>query len=139
MAVVASVERSWVCGERKRENFFTLQSITLYLSHLSSFKLITCVNITYSRIFFWKSRTKTKEINAFKGCFQEYYLTFPKADSGKRKILLVEHGHETLEWSWPGLPVSLRCFGLQAPLQLCVNSKTPFLIHQEEYISEQKL
>lgn len=89
--------------------------------------------------FFWKSRTKTKEINAFKGCFQEYYLTFPKADSGKRKILLVEHGHETLEWSWPGLPVSLRCFGLQAPLQLCVNSKTPFLIHQEEYISEQKL
>lgn len=134
MAVVASVERSRSVGN-ERESCFTLQS-TLCTFRLSSFKLITCVNITYSRIFL-KSRTKTKEINAFKGCFQEYYLTFPKADSGK-KITLVEHGHETLEWSWPGLPVSLRCFGLQAPLQLCVNSKTPFLIHQEEYTSEQR-
>lgn len=35
----------------KRENFFTLQSITLYLSRLSSFKLITCVNMPTQNFF----------------------------------------------------------------------------------------
>ena len=61
MTVVASVERSWVCGERKRGNFFALQGITLYLLHLSSFKLITCVHITYSRIFFGKVEPRQRK------------------------------------------------------------------------------